>query len=328
MRLLLLFIFLTLNFSLMAKVKETPFLNIRKTEEKIKLDGILDEKTWEFVQKADNFVQQFPFDSSYALSRTEVMVTYDDNFLYIAARCFDEIDGDYIIQSLKRDFDYAKNDAFSVYIDPFNDLTNGFCFSLNPLNVQREGSIQYGGGMGINNSWDNTWYSEVTRSKEGWYLEMAIPFKTLRFNENNKVWRINFSRNDLKRNEGSSWVSIPRNFSISSLAFTAEMHWDENPPVNGNNISVIPYGITTMTSDYLNDTTFIKPNIGVDAKIAVNSSMNLDITINPDFAQVEVDRQVTNLSRFSLFFPERRNFFIENSDLFERCGFRQIRPFF
>jgi hypothetical protein len=321
-------VFLILHLGSYAQVKETPTLKIFKTKEKIKLDGILDEHTWSKTNKANNFVQQFPFDTSLAASKTEVMITYDDDFIYIAAKCFDETPGDYVIQSLKRDFDYMKNDAFGVYIDPFNDLTNGFCFSVNPLNVQREGSIQYGGGMGINNSWDNTWYSEVAKEKDAWTLEMAIPFKTLRFNEKNKTWRINFSRNDLKRNESSSWVSIPRNFSISSLAFTAEMHWDDNPPVNGNNVSVIPYGITTLNSDYINDTTFIKPNIGIDAKIAVTSSLNLDLTVNPDFAQVEVDRQVTNLSRFSLFFPERRNFFIENSDLFERFGFRQIRPFF
>lgn len=324
----ILFILLLHFHFLHAKVKETPSLKIYKTSETIVVNGILDEKIWQGADRAGQFMQQFPFDTSLAESKTEVMVSYDESFLYIAAICYDNLEGDYIIQSLKRDFEYTRNDAFSVYIDPFNDLTNGFCFSVNPLNVQREGSIQHGGGMGINTSWDNAWFSEVKRDEKAWYVEMAIPFKTLRFNENNKTWRINFSRNDLKRNEHSSWVSIPRNFSISSLAFTAEMHWDQNPPVNKRNVSLIPYGITTLTSDYVNDTTYIKPNIGMDAKIAVNSSLNLDITVNPDFAQVEVDRQVTNLSRFSLFFPERRNFFIENSDLFERFGFRQIRPFF
>lgn len=311
-----------------AAVKETPSLRIIKTTEKIKVDGILDESVWKSIERAGDFVQQFPFDSSLAQSHTEVMISYDDDFIYIAAICKDALDGDYVVQSLKRDFDYQKNDAFAVYLDPFNDLTNGFCFSVNPLNVQREGSIQYGGGMGINNAWDNVWYSQVTRDEKGWYVEMAIPFKTLRYVEENKTWRINFSRNDLKRNENSSWVPIPRNFSISSLAFTAEMHWDQNPPVNKSNVSLIPYGITSVSADYINDTVILKPNAGIDAKIAVTSSLNLDISINPDFAQVEVDRQVTNLSRFSLFFPERRNFFIENSDIFERFGFRQIRPFF
>lgn len=328
MRFFFTYIFISLvNFSMAQDVEEKSF-TISKTKEQIKVDGILDEMIWTESFKIKNFSQHFPYDSSLAISKTEVHLTYDENYLYVAARCFDEIKGDYIIQSLKRDFDYMLSDAFAIYIDPFNDLTNGFCFSVNPLNVQREGSIQFGGGMGISNSWDNKWYSEVTRDEKGWYIEMAIPFKTLRFNENNKIWRINFSRNDLKRNENSSWIRVPRNFSISSLAFTGQMIWDEAPPVKGNNISLIPYGISTVNADYVNDTVFVKPNLGMDAKIAITSSLNLDITVNPDFAQVEVDRQVTNLSRFSLFFPERRNFFIENSDIFERFGFRQIRPFF
>ncbi len=317
-------------FTLVAKAQETdmPSLDIFKTNEKVKVDGVLEEEVWKNSFSAKDFKQHFPFDSSLANTKTEVRLTYDDDFLYIAAICHDQLEGDYIIQSLKRDFNYSNNDNFSIFIDPFNDFTNGFVFTVSPLNVQSEGLIQFGGGQGATTSWDNVWYSAVTRDKSHWMVEIAIPFKTLRFNEENKVWRMNFNRQDLKRNENSSWITVPRNFSVSSLAFTGEVHWDNPPKNKTSNISVIPYGITTVNSDYQNDTTFIKPNIGLDAKIAVTTSLNLDITINPDFAQVEVDRQVTNLSRFSLFFPERRNFFIENSDIFERFGFRQIRPFF
>lgn len=304
-------------------------ITIFRTPSTIKIDGVIEEEAWLKAEKAHSFWQQYPFDSSYAATKTEAMLTYDDEFLYVAAVCYDETEGDFVVQSLKRDFSYPVSDAFAVYIDPFCDLTNGFSFGVNPMGAQREGLLQYGGSMGVTTAWDNKWYSEVKHYKGYWTVEMAIPFKTLRFKENSKTWRINFGRNDLKRNENSSWVKVPRNFNVSTLSFTGELVWDEAPKKPKSNISLIPYGISTLTKDHVAGTPAkIKPNAGLDAKIALSSSLNLDLTFNPDFAQVEVDRQVTNLSRFSLFFPERRNFFIENSDIFERFGFRQIRPFF
>ena len=197
------------------------------------------------------------------------------------------------------------------------------------MGVQREGLLSNGGGQGVTTIWDNKWTSEVKQFEDKWIVEMAIPFKSLRFKSGVDTWRINFSRNDLKRNENSVWSPVPRNFNVASLAFTGKLKFDEPKKKTSSNISIIPYVTAGVSQDYLTQTkeqyTY---NGGLDAKIALSSSLNLDLTINPDFSQVEVDRQVTNLSRFSIFFPERRNFFIENSDLFERFGFRQIRPFF
>ncbi len=159
---------------------------------------------------------------------------------------------------------------------------------------------------------------------------MAIPFRTLRFKRGTTQWRVNFVRIDYKRNEKSSWIPIPRNFSeqLSSLAFTGILHWEAPLKKTGKNISLIPYltgGTTREFSPRNVDNHF---NAGTDAKVAVSSSLNLDLTVNPDFSQVEVDRQVTNLSRFELFFPERRQFFVENSDLFSSYGAESINPFF
>lgn len=311
------------------KVKETPTLQLKKSQQLITVDGILNESSWEYADIAKDFVQQFPFDTSLALSKTEVKILYDDNYIYIGAICYDEIMEPYVVQSLKRDFVQKINDAFCIYIDPFNDLTNGFAFCISPFGVQSEGLLQYGGGMGINYSWDNKWLSAVKTHNEFWIIEIAIPFNTIRYNKNISTWRINFARTDLKRNELSVWAPVPRNFNSTSLAFTGLLIWDEPPKKNRKNISVIPYLINTYSENYVPQNSYQnKPNIGLDAKIGIGPGLNLDLTINPDFAQVEVDRQVTNLSRFSLFFPERRNFFIENSDIFERFGFRQIRPFF
>lgn len=304
-------------------------ISIAKNDGEIRIDGVLDEAIWSKAEKQGDFYQNFPSDTSYALSRTDVMVAFDESFIYVAAILHDEIDGNYVIQSLKRDYSYPISDAFAVFIDPLNDGLNGFSFSVNPRGAQREGLVQEGGNFGVTTAWDNKWFSAVTTSPSQWVVEMAIPYKTIRYKSDQLTWGINFSRNDLKRNENSSWSPVPTNFNIASLAYTGEMVWPEYPPEPGTNLSVIPYGSARFDADYESgDNGAVKADAGFDAKVAVTSSLNLDLTVNPDFSQVEVDRQVTNLSRFSLFFPERRQFFIENSDLFAQFGFRQIRPFF
>jgi hypothetical protein len=304
-------------------------ISIFKTADQIIIDGELNESVWMKCEPAADFWQNFPADTGHALSKTQAFVTYNDNFIYIAAICYDTIQKPFVIQSLKRDFSYPVSDCFVVTLDPISDKTNGFSFGVNPYGVQREGLISSGGGQGVTTDWDNRWYSEVKRYKDKWTVEMAIPFKTLRYKAGISEWRINFSRNDLKRNENSTWSRVPRQYNISTLAFTGILNWDVAPKKAGTNISVIPYAIGKITEDYsAANVEKIEGNGGVDAKIALSSSLNLDLTVNPDFSQVDVDRQVTNLTRFSLFFPERRYFFIENSDLFAGFGFRQIRPFF
>ncbi|MFN6037987.1 MAG: DUF5916 domain-containing protein, partial [Bacteroidota bacterium] len=304
-------------------------IEIKKTNEKIVIDGVLDETVWKSCDIAKDFWQAFPFDSSLALSKTEAFVTFDDIYFYVAAICYDTINKPYVIQSLKRDFSYPVSDCFVMSLDPLCDKTNGFSFGLNPYGVQREGLIAGGGGMGVSTDWDNKWFGEVKRYHDKWTLEMAIPFKTLRYKTNLSEWRINFSRNDLKRNENSCWSRVPRQYNISTLAFTGKLVWKDAPVSPGANVSYIPYVIGKSSKDNVNGTPIkTEGSLGIDSKIALNSSLNMDLTVNPDFSQVDVDRQVTNLTRFSLFFPERRNFFIENSDLFASFGFRQIRPFF
>lgn len=317
--------FITASFS----QQEVRTIHIRKTSEKIVIDGDLKENTWTDCERSSSFCQNFPYDTSLAVTKTEVMLSYDEDYLYVAAICYDSLDGKYVIQSLKRDFSYPVSDAFVVTIDPFSDKQNGFSFGVNPYGVQREGLVAGGGGQGVTTNWDNKWFSEVKRYKNLWTVEMAIPFKTLRYKSNLEEWGINFSRNDLKRNENSSWVKVPRQFNISTLAFTGKLIWDDPPKKPSRNISIIPYAIGKVSRDFIAKSPVkYEGNIGGDAKISLSSSLNLDLTVNPDFAQVEVDRQVTNLTRFSLFFPEQRQFFIENSDLFANFGFRQIRPFF
>ena len=308
---------------------ESLSLSIRKATGEITLDGKLDEADWQSADVAEGFEQNFPVDTGIALTTTEVRVTYDEKNFYVGAICHDPLEGNYVIQSLKRDFSFPVSDGFAVFLDPFNDGNNGFSFAVNPLGVQREGLLQNGGGFGVTTNWDNKWFSKVTREDGKWTVEMAIPFKTLRYKDNIETWGINFARNDLKRNEMSAWSRVPRNLNIADLSMRGILNWDKPPKKAGANIAIIPYAIGNVSDDYENKKkTVWGGNLGLDAKVAITSSLNLDITVNPDFSQVEVDRQQTNLSRFSLFFPEQRNFFIENSDLFSTFGFSTIRPFF
>lgn len=309
--------------------KPEPSLYIQKTVQNITIDGILNETVWQQAEKAKDFFISTPIDTAFAKSKTEVMLTYDDKNLYIAAVCYDEIPGEYIIQSLKRDFSYPRTDAFSVIFNPSNDKTNGFSFAVSPKGIQREGSIENGGDFGVTTAWDNLWYSAVSQGDGKWFVEISIPFNSIRFAEGSTEWSVNFTRNDLKRNESSAWAAVPRNFNIATLSYCGKLIWDKPLEKPKKYVAIIPYASGGLSKDYVANTD-LKPsvNAGVDAKIAISSSLQLDLTVNPDFSQVEVDRQQTNLSRFSLFFPERRNFFIENGDLFSNFGFSQIRPFF
>jgi hypothetical protein len=310
--------------------------HIQKTKTPIKLDGELSEDIWKNVQQAKDFYLNRPYDSSFATLQTVVRLTFDDNFIYVGAICY-EPRNLITVPSLKRDFEGGVSDVFVVNLDTFKDRINGFQFAVNPYNVQREGLIE--AGEEVTNVWDNKWYSVVKNFDDHWEVEMAIPFKTIRYKvvDGQNSWRINFGRNVLQKNEISTWSPVPRNFRPGNLAFAGTLVWDENPPKAGANVALIPYISGGVTQDFPRNPENLKAlpkendftgGIGMDAKIAVTPSLNLDLTVNPDFSQVEVDRQVTNLSRFELFFPERRQFFIENSDLFGKFGFPDSRPFF
>ncbi len=315
-------------FSLSLYAQERNY-QIQKAKGKIALDGQLDESDWQIAETTGGFQQQTPYDTSLSVTKTEVKMTYDDKFIYVGAICYDTFGGDYIIRSLIRDFSYPANDAFAIYLDPFGDQTNGFNFTVSPMGVQREGLIANNGRFGVTTSWDNRWFSEVKRYHDRWIVEMAIPFKSIRYKEGSDTWRVNFSRNNLKINENSAWSPVPRNFNVASLGFTGILKWDASPKKAGNNISIIPYTLLGTDRNYQSEEKFnLRTNVGGDAKIAVTSSLNLDLTFNPDFSQVEVDQQQTNLTRFELNLPEKRQFFIENSDLFGNFGFSRIRPFF
>jgi hypothetical protein len=322
----LLLCFLALPILSFAQKKNANYqYAIQSTTETIKIDGLLDEKTWQTVSVAKDFFQVLPMDTSFAKQLTEVRIAYDDKNFYISAVNFQ--DHPIRVESLRRDWNFVKNDNFIFFLDPFDDQTNGFAFGVNAAGAEWDGQQSDGGSVNLN--WDNRWESAVKQYDNKWIFEAAIPFKTLRYKKGITSWGVNFSRNDLTAREKSVWAPVPRQMPTAALAYTGVLQWEMPPPKTGQNISIIPFALGGVSRNIVQqEKAKSRADFGLDAKVALTSSMNLDMTINPDFSQVEVDRQQTNLDRFELLFPERRQFFLENSDLFNNLGTNSIRPFF
>ncbi|MCB0686844.1 MAG: carbohydrate binding family 9 domain-containing protein [Saprospiraceae bacterium] len=318
-------------------MQDTYQLQIKRTSEAIEIDGVLDEEIWSVTAVASDFWLSFPVDDRRVEKelQTEVRMCYDETNIYLAAICHGG--GPYVIQSLKRDnMQFWKGDAFAVVFDPVNEKTAGVYFGTNPSSVQTDALVsgQTGrrgntrGSSGINNAWDNKWYCKSKTYTNYWTIEMAIPFKALRYAEKN-IWGINFIRSDSKSNTYHTWSPVPVQFRGVDLGYTGALFWDQSPAIAKGNIAVIPYALASTYRDFETDEPIDNAaRIGGDAKIAVTSSLNLDLTINPDFSQVEVDEQVTNLTTVNIRFPEKRLFFLENNDIFEDFGIPPMRPFF
>jgi Domain of unknown function (DUF5916) len=313
-----------------SPTRESKTYTIKKASGKIILDGKMDELDWGKAETGGNFIAAIPVEGEPTAHPTEFKLTFDDQYIYVYGKCFQKR-GTLVVQSLRRDFGPGSTDLFGINFDPFRDRQNAFHFSVSAVGVQREGLVFNGGDLAVD--WDNRWFSKVVQYDDYRIVEMAIPFKSLRYKqqEGQNEWNLNLLRFDQSaaQPERSSWSPIPRQFSGNNINFPGKLIWETPPPKQTFGGTVIPYVLGQTAKNYLDKTPLSKSgNLGLDAKIPVTSSLNLDVTVNPDFAQVEVDRQVTNLSRFELFFPERRQFFLENADLFSSFGFENINPFF
>lgn len=345
MRLSLLCLFMLLNILSYSSPKKNPtnpgakagpglnkknldyVIHVKKANGPIKIDGLISEPDWEAAEKAKDFRLVLPVDSGLAKSPSEVVMTYDDKAFYLGVTFFDTIPGKRITESFRRDFVFGNNDNFLAFFDTFLDQTNGFSFGASVSGAQWDGTQSNGGAVNLN--WDCKWDSKTVQYPDRWVTEMRIPFRSVRFRSGTDKWYVNFSRLDLKSNEKSAWAPVPRQFATASLAYAGVLQWDQPLPKSRMMFSVIPYVFGGVSKDFEAGTnTKYRKDFGFDAKLGLSTSMNLDLTYNPDFSQAEVDQQVTNLDRFELFFPEKRQFFLENSDLFSNYGFNNVTPFF
>ena len=297
-----------------------------RAESPIQIDGKLTESDWLNVPAITDFIQKNPTQGDSSSYPTEVRILYDTNRLYIGAICY-QPKSEAVTKNLQRDFDYFQNDLFGIAIDGFTDQRNALVFQVTPLGSMRD--MQVIDGSRRNSDWNATWEVKTTINEDHWVAEIAIPWNIIRYPENASQLGIILARNIRSLNEFSSAPAVPRALTVYRMEYAALLT-ELTPPPPSTNIQVNPYALSDFQfiDDGGNTDSEIEPKLGGDIKWGINTNSVLDLTFNTDFAQAEVDAQVVNLNRFSVFFPERRQFFLENSDLFNPSITSWIRPFF
>ena len=286
----------------------------------IKLDGVLDDDAWQRAEPAAAFVQAEPLEGRAATEATEVRIIFDSDHLYIGAVLRDSDPAQLVVNDIRKDFAEEDQDDFEVLLDTFGDRRNAYVFITNVEGARHDRQVALE-GRELNLSWDAVWDVRTARRADGWVVEMRIPFRALRFDrESDRPWGINFSRHIRRKNEVDFWSPVPRSYNLNRVSLAGNLAGVQTgsagrdlrikPYVVGN--SVRPLGTLQVPDPrFRNDV-----DAGVDVKAAVTSGLTADLTVNPDFAQAEADEQQVNLTQLSQFFPEKRDFFLENSGVF------------
>lgn len=293
--------------------------------EPIRIDGRLDESVYTTIPAIDGFIQQEPREGEPASEATEAWVFFDERNVYIAARCRDSNPGAMVANELRRDsFNIFQNDNFAVVLDTFYDRRNAFMFYTNPVGGLSDQYIT--DERDSNRDWNTVWDVRTQRSEEGWTVEMEIPFKSLRYKPGNpQVWGINFRRVIRSKNEYDYLTRIPRSYGgrgIQKISSAATLVGIEVPSGSAN-VEIKPYVLGTVKTDLGADIPFsnkVEADAGFDGKYGLTRGLTLDYSFNTDFAQVEDDEQQVNLTRFSLYYPEKRDFFLEGAGIFAFGG--------
>ncbi len=297
-----------------------------KVEQRPQIDGVLDEALWETAALIDDFTQQEPDEGAPATERTEVRVLYDGSSLFLGVRAFDSDPQGVVATEMRRDGNrILDEDNFQVILDTFMDLKSAYMFVVTPLGAQLDQQVFDEGGRdrrassnSINRDWDGVWSVATGRASDHWVAEIEIPMVTLRFPDGSpQSWGINFMRNISRKNEQVFWAPVPRAFSLTRVSLAGSLR-DLESLDRGHDLRITPFatggGRRTLDAGTTDNST--EGDIGLDVKYGLTASLNLDVTINTDFAQAEVDNERVNLTRFPLFFPEKRDFFLENSGQF------------
>ena len=300
----------------------------REVEELPRIDGMLSEPLWQRATVITGFVQSEPHAGEPATERTEVRILYTRDVLLIGARLFDTEPDRIVGTEYRRDALLEAEDSFEIFFDTFRDGRNAFYFATNPVGARLDGVMSNEGAV-QNFEWDGVWQAAATIDEAGWTVEIAIPFNTLRFVPGSiEAWGLNFGRRIARKREEAYWAFISPEWGFNAkfrAARYGQLTGIERARPGGR-LKLKPYALSGAEQDFETSTdTDLSLTGGLDAKIALSGSMNLDLTVNTDFAQVKSDQQQVNLTRFPLFFPEKREFFLENAGLF-RIG-EVTRPF-
>lgn len=307
---------------------QPPELRAMRTDAAPAIDGRLDEPVWTRAPLATAFVQAEPKQGDAATEATDVRVVFDERYLYVGVVCHDSTGADQLrVRDLRRDFDDTTDDFFGIAIDGVQDGRSAMVFRVNPRGALRDQQTVDGGLADVD--FDAVWIARTARDARGWTAELAIPWDTLRYREGHGTWNVNFQRMHRRKNESSGWSPWPGVMQPFRMDYAGRLTGLEPPPP-GRNLRLQPYvlGDATRRGAAGGRVDRETAEIGTDLKWAVTSNTVLDLTVNPDFGQTDVDRQVVNLTRFSVFFPERRQFFLENRGVFFTGNGGRFEPFF
>jgi hypothetical protein len=291
-----------------------PRLPATRVEGRIVIDGALDEPDWQRAAVAGGFTQSEPDAGAPATEHTEVRILYDAETLYVGVHARHRNPREIIANELKRDFDGTSTDWVAVIVDPFLDRRNGYQFGVNPAGASWD-SQKFNEGRERNLSWDGVWQVRTSRDESGWYAEYAIPFRALQLPASDpQTWGINFQRHLQGRLENSYWSLVPRQYALDRLSLAGTLEGLQGIG-RGANLRVKPYAAARATrSRGMDEAT---GDAGVDVKYGITAGLTADLTVNTDFSQVEADVQQVGATRFSVRFPEKREFFLENSGIFQ-----------
>ncbi|MBI3684424.1 MAG: carbohydrate binding family 9 domain-containing protein [Acidobacteria bacterium] len=318
------------------------------------MDGVMEETEWGAIEPAAGLIQQEPKEGELESERTEVRFGFDDRNLYIGIICFDSQPDNIVVTQNRRDAVLTDTDSIQILLDTFHDRQNAFVFGTSPTGIEHDGQIskagqgrggvgqparaggqgttgggaQRGGASAYNLNWDGVWRVRSRITQRGWESEMVIPLQTLRYLPGrNRTWGLNITRNVRRKNEQTFWNPVGRGFFFTQVDLAGELEGLELK--NQHDLQLIPYAVGGFKQDYQNSNPSEGAHTGgLDVKYTLTPSLAVDGTLNTDFAQVEVDDEQINLTRFDLFFPEKRPFFLENSGYFEFGTSREIEVFF
>ncbi len=278
----------------------------------INFDGIPDDSVWKSVKHISNFTQRELNFGQPASEKTETAILYDDNNLYIGVWCYQKETGKIAAKFMSRDFDVDNDDVFGILISPFNDKRNGYLFVINPNGARADAQVS---GDDDNISWNGVWDAKSIRNDSGWFAEIVIPFSTFQFKKDSiQTWAINFGRTIRYKQEEDRWQGWSRDYSFENLGNTGTLTGIKNIGY-AKHFEFKPYALGGFQK-LKNDKIAYPGKLGADLNVNITPTLKLNLTSNTDFAQVEADQVQVNLTRFNLYYPEKRDFFLEAADNF------------
>lgn len=317
---------ITLPAYLLAQTSEPSSLVALPIANSPKLDGLLEEASWQGAHAITNFTQRELHENQPVTEQTRVAALYTTSSIFFGIWCFDREPDKLVAKEMKRDFSHGSEDNFEIIIDTYHDKRNGYLFIINP-NGARKDALVTDEGREVNVDWNGVWEVATRVTNEGWFTEIEIPFSTLKFAEGDSlIWGINFERNIRRKKEQVMWQGWSRNYDLEQVSHAGTLTGLQGMN-SGHLLEIRPYAtggfekVPGASADGVN-------KIGTDLNYLITSNLKLNVTAHTDFAQVESDRAQINLSRFSLFFPEKREFFLEGRDVFNYNLGPRVIPFY